>query len=269
MMSTYLGDDADDLDGFEFLTMAEAGEVGHWSVLGKLNERAGDERPAGAGRLGAADPGAPLPGRQGRIAEAGRRGGPGQPRLILPAAGPAERLASRRMPSGKTILAAGAALVALGARAPAPGSPARRRGRSLAVRAVGTTESEDSESMNEVPLVPTEQEPAAGTGAGAGAAGRSPTPPPSRTSPPGPVPDRALGAAQRLPGSGVRGPSAREFSGTGNVSLGTVNLSQPAIVKWTTGPLRAALRARGVPDRRAVAVRAADRPALPVRASCA
>ena len=44
MMDTYLGDDADDLDGFEFLTMAEAGEVGHWSVLGKLNERAGDSR---------------------------------------------------------------------------------------------------------------------------------------------------------------------------------------------------------------------------------
>jgi hypothetical protein len=44
MMSTYLGDDADDLDGFEFLTMAEAGEVGHWSILGKLNEQAGDQR---------------------------------------------------------------------------------------------------------------------------------------------------------------------------------------------------------------------------------
>lgn len=44
MMSTYLGDDADALDGFEFLTMAEAGEVGHWSVLGTLNERAGDQR---------------------------------------------------------------------------------------------------------------------------------------------------------------------------------------------------------------------------------
>ena len=40
MMSMYLGDDAEALDGFEFLTMAEAGEVGHWSVLGKLNERA-------------------------------------------------------------------------------------------------------------------------------------------------------------------------------------------------------------------------------------
>ena len=41
MMSTYLDSDADALDGFEFLTMAEASEVGHWSVLEKLNERAG------------------------------------------------------------------------------------------------------------------------------------------------------------------------------------------------------------------------------------
>jgi glutamyl/glutaminyl-tRNA synthetase len=44
MMSTYLGDDADDLDGFEFLTMAEAGELGHWAVLRQLIERAGDQR---------------------------------------------------------------------------------------------------------------------------------------------------------------------------------------------------------------------------------
>jgi len=42
MMSTYLGADSDDLDGFEFLTMAEAGEVGHWEILGKLNEKAGE-----------------------------------------------------------------------------------------------------------------------------------------------------------------------------------------------------------------------------------
>jgi hypothetical protein len=41
MMSTYLDEDADALDGFEFLTMAEAGEVGHWSVLQTLNETAG------------------------------------------------------------------------------------------------------------------------------------------------------------------------------------------------------------------------------------
>jgi coenzyme F420-reducing hydrogenase alpha subunit len=43
MMDTYLDDDADALDGFEFLTMAEAAEVGHWSVLRKLNEKAGHE----------------------------------------------------------------------------------------------------------------------------------------------------------------------------------------------------------------------------------
>jgi len=44
MMSTYLGEDADGLDGFEFMTMAEAGEVGHWAVLKKLNEQAGEEQ---------------------------------------------------------------------------------------------------------------------------------------------------------------------------------------------------------------------------------
>jgi hypothetical protein len=43
MMSTYLGEDADGLDGFEFLTMAEAGEVGHWAVLAKLNETAAEK----------------------------------------------------------------------------------------------------------------------------------------------------------------------------------------------------------------------------------
>ena len=41
MMQTYLGADADGLDGFEFLTMAEAGEVGHWEILRTMNEQAG------------------------------------------------------------------------------------------------------------------------------------------------------------------------------------------------------------------------------------
>ena len=41
MLSTYLDDDADELDGFEFITMAEAGEVGHWKVLNQLAEKAG------------------------------------------------------------------------------------------------------------------------------------------------------------------------------------------------------------------------------------
>ncbi len=43
MMQTYLGGEADALDGFEFMIMAEAGEVGHLEVLGKLNETAGDD----------------------------------------------------------------------------------------------------------------------------------------------------------------------------------------------------------------------------------
>ena len=47
----------DTLDGFEFLTMAEAGEVGHWEILEcTLNKRAGIDMLAR--RLGAADPAA-------------------------------------------------------------------------------------------------------------------------------------------------------------------------------------------------------------------
>ena len=40
MMRDYLDRSADALDGFEFLTMAEAGEVGHWEILKTLNGRA-------------------------------------------------------------------------------------------------------------------------------------------------------------------------------------------------------------------------------------
>jgi hypothetical protein len=39
MMTTYLGEDSDGLDGLEFMTMAEAGEVGHWEILGELSRR--------------------------------------------------------------------------------------------------------------------------------------------------------------------------------------------------------------------------------------
>ncbi|MHB8242693.1 MAG: hypothetical protein ACYDHN_11975 [Solirubrobacteraceae bacterium] len=42
MMKTYLEGEDQALDGFEFLTMAEAGEVGHWAIVKKLNERAGN-----------------------------------------------------------------------------------------------------------------------------------------------------------------------------------------------------------------------------------
>ena len=42
MMRIYLGGDADDLDGFEFLTMAEAGELGHWEIVRQMSEKVGD-----------------------------------------------------------------------------------------------------------------------------------------------------------------------------------------------------------------------------------
>ena len=40
MAKTYLGSDADALDGFEFMTMAEAGEVGHWAVVAEMAKSA-------------------------------------------------------------------------------------------------------------------------------------------------------------------------------------------------------------------------------------
>ena len=42
MLQTYLDEDSDALDGFEFLTMAEAGEVGHWEVLGEMAKNANE-----------------------------------------------------------------------------------------------------------------------------------------------------------------------------------------------------------------------------------
>ena len=41
-MDIYLDEESDELDGYEFLTMTEAGEAGHWAILGKLNEKAGE-----------------------------------------------------------------------------------------------------------------------------------------------------------------------------------------------------------------------------------
>ena len=42
MMATYLGPDAEGLDGLEFLSMAEAGEVCHVEILGAMARNAGD-----------------------------------------------------------------------------------------------------------------------------------------------------------------------------------------------------------------------------------
>jgi hypothetical protein len=46
MMETYLEGEEEALDGFEFLIMAEAGEAGHWAIIKKLNERAGNQAVA-------------------------------------------------------------------------------------------------------------------------------------------------------------------------------------------------------------------------------
>jgi small-conductance mechanosensitive channel len=43
MMKDYLGDDADGLDGLEFLVMAEAGELGHVEIAGTLSQRSTGE----------------------------------------------------------------------------------------------------------------------------------------------------------------------------------------------------------------------------------
>jgi uncharacterized protein YqgV (UPF0045/DUF77 family) len=43
-MDIYLDEESDELDGFEFLTMTEAGEAGHWAILAKLNEKAGEDK---------------------------------------------------------------------------------------------------------------------------------------------------------------------------------------------------------------------------------
>ena len=45
-MRTYL-EDAEALDGLEFLSMAEAGEMAHWEILATLNETAQDKDVAG------------------------------------------------------------------------------------------------------------------------------------------------------------------------------------------------------------------------------
>ena len=44
MMKDYLGDDADGLDGLEFLIMAEAGELGHVEIVGAMNAITGEPK---------------------------------------------------------------------------------------------------------------------------------------------------------------------------------------------------------------------------------
>jgi hypothetical protein len=41
MMNAYLGDEEEALDGFEFLSMAEAGELCHWEIVERMSETLG------------------------------------------------------------------------------------------------------------------------------------------------------------------------------------------------------------------------------------
>jgi hypothetical protein len=43
MMRTYLAEEEEALDGFEFLTMAEAGELGHWEIVKTMGDTVGDK----------------------------------------------------------------------------------------------------------------------------------------------------------------------------------------------------------------------------------
>ena len=143
------------------------------------------------------------------------------------------------MPSGKTILAAGAVLVALGgAGAGAWIASSDDEGDPAPFEHSATTASDDSESTDEVPLAPTEQEPAAPEPVPEADAEDPPPQPDGSTKPDKPTqtqfPRERTNKRNDAPERVFEVPPAREFSGTGNASLGTVDLSREAIVKWTT-----------------------------------
>jgi len=46
MMKTYLAGEDEALDGFEFLSMAEAGELCHWEIVAEMAEKVGDTAAA-------------------------------------------------------------------------------------------------------------------------------------------------------------------------------------------------------------------------------
>ena len=83
MMDTYLGDDADGLDGLEFMTMAEAGELGHVAIVRQAQRARPGAAAPGVRGVGAPDPGAALRAHQGGGARARGPGGPEQHRVGL------------------------------------------------------------------------------------------------------------------------------------------------------------------------------------------
>ena len=141
------------------------------------------------------------------------------------------------MPSWKTILATGAALLVLGgAGAGAWIASSDDEGDPAPFEHSATTATGDGVTTNEVPVVPTEPEPTA----------PEPGPEPEQQpKEPDVAPERDKPTRTRFPREGTKQrndpparafdvPPAREFSGAGNASLGTVDLSTAAVVKWTT-----------------------------------
>ena len=141
------------------------------------------------------------------------------------------------MPSGKTILAAGAALVLLGgAGAGAWIASSDDEGGASPLGRSTTTETDDSVALNELPTVTSEQTPAAPKAQPEEQAEAPEAAPehqedkPTRTQ----IPRERGEQRNDPPDREFEVPPAREFSGTGNSTLGTVNVSTAAIVKWTT-----------------------------------
>jgi hypothetical protein len=140
------------------------------------------------------------------------------------------------MSSGKTILVAGAALVLLaGAGAGAWIASSDDEGGASPLGRSTTTETDDSVAINELPTVPTDQAPTAPEPQPeeqpqAPEAAPEQQDKPTRTQFP-----RERGKQRNDPPQReFKVPPAHEFSGTGNASLGTVDVSTAAIVKWTT-----------------------------------
>ena len=80
MMKTYLEGEEEALDGFEFLSMAEAGELCHWEIVQVIAFTDGERRGQGARGLGGGRPGPPRRGRAQGVPGARRRRGEGDGR---------------------------------------------------------------------------------------------------------------------------------------------------------------------------------------------
>ena len=75
MMKTYLEGEEEALDGFEFLSMAEAGELCHWEIVEKIANTHGERRGQGARGLGGRRPASARRDRAPGVSGArGRRG---------------------------------------------------------------------------------------------------------------------------------------------------------------------------------------------------